>query len=145
MKKRIISFLTVLVMAFSLSAVTYAEVPTAGIEKPEFEEPGITPQYTYTDSCKASLSISGGTAYCSTKVSGKSTATKIQITMTLQKKTLLWWSDKSEWTTTVNSSTALFEKTASTGSGTYRVKAVCKVYSGSASESITVYSAEKKV
>lgn len=61
-EKRIISLLTVLVMTFSLSAVTYAEVPTA-----------------------------------------------------------------------------------SAGSGTYRVKAVCKVYSGSASESITVYSTEKKV
>lgn len=144
MKKRIISLLMVLVMAFSLSAVTYAEVPTAGIEKPEFEEPGITPQYQYAKECSATLSISGGTAYCSAKANGSS-VTKVQITMTLQKKTLLWWSDKSEWTTTVNSSTALFEKTASAGSGTYRVKAVCKVYSGSASESITVYSAEKKV
>ena len=49
-------------MAFSLNAVTYTEVPTADIEKPEFEEPGITPQYTYTDNCATTLSISGGSA-----------------------------------------------------------------------------------
>ncbi len=138
MKKKAISLLLVLVMLLGMSVSAYA------LEKPEFEEPEIQPLYTYAESCSAALTISGDTAYTSAKLTGKTTVTKIEITMTLQKKTLWWWSDSKTWNTTVSGSSATLSKTASIGGGTFRVKAVCKVYSGSASESITVYSAEKK-
>lgn len=143
MKKRIISFLTVLVMVFCMSAVTYAEVPTTGLEKPEFEEPGITPQYDYINSCIASLNISGGTAYCEVDIKGNH-VNKTTITITLQKKTLLWWSTEKEWTVTSYTINTNAIKTASVGSGTYRVKAEISVYGGTTTESTTIYSAEKK-
>lgn len=142
MKKRIISLLTILVMAFCMSAVTYAEVPTVSLEQPEFEESEIQPYYTYAKECTAVLQIASDTAYCDVSVTGSTSVTKIEITMTLQKKTLWWWGDKEEWTTTVSSTMAGITKTASVSSGTYRVKGVCKIYSGSSSESVTIYSAE---
>ena len=90
------------------------------------------------------LTNSSGNAKCTTTVNGYAgTATKIKITMTLQKKTLFWWSKDTSWTTTVSDYYASLSKTASVGSGTYRVKAECVVYSGSASETITQYSSER--
>lgn len=102
------------------------------------------PYYIYTSSVNVTLSNSSGNAKCTTTVNGYvDTATKIKITMTLQKKTLFWWSKDTSWTTTVSDYYASLSKTASVGSGTYRVKAECVVYSGSASETITQYSSER--
>ena len=52
-------------------------------------------------------------------------------------------SGNATWTTTVSDYYASLSKTASVGSGTYRVKAECVVYSGSANETITQYSSER--
>lgn len=145
-KKLLALFLSV-IMLCSLSMVTSAEtLANRGIEKPEFEEQEIQPMYDYTSNCSVTLSITNGTATCLTKLQGYSgTTTKIEITMTLQKKTLLWWSKVESWTTTVSGYYAALSKTASVGSGKYRVKAEFKVYSGSNSETITEYSVEKSV
>ena len=101
------------------------------------------PYYNYTSDVNVNLTNSSGNAKCTTTVNGYAgTATKIKITMTLQKKTLFWWSKDTSWTTTVSDYYASLSKTASVGSGTYRVKAECVVYSGSARETITHYSSE---
>ena len=91
------------------------------------------------------LSITNGTASCSATLTGiNGTTTKVVIKMTLQKKTLLWWSEAESWTATYNTYYGTLSKTATVKSGTYRVKAVYTVYSGSNSESITDYSDQKK-
>lgn len=102
------------------------------------------PMYEYTYSVLPSLSISGEKAACTTVVSGYSgTTTKIQIKMTLQKRFLFWWNEEESWSSTTNGYSATLYKTAAVDSGTYRVKAEITVYSGSKSETITQYSAEK--
>ena len=104
------------------------------------------PCFEYTNTTATTLSIStSGTATCSAKLNGyNGTTTKIVIKMTLQKKTLLWWSEVDSWSTTINNWYGSLTKTASVGSGTYRVKVEFTVYSGSNSEEITTYSQEKK-
>ena len=64
--------------------------------------------------------------------------------MTLQKHTFLWWSTVETWEGTFNDFFGTLSETIHVGSGTYRVKADFTVYSGSASEDITMYSQENK-
>lgn len=144
MFKRGLSLIMVIVLLFGLSAVSYAE-PVVPADKIIAEnEPSIQPMYDYTRNYVENLSISNGTASCSATLTGiNGTTTKIVIKMTLQKKTLLWWSEVEAWSATYNTYYGTLSKTASVKSGTYRVKAVYTVYSGSNSESITDYSSQK--
>lgn len=145
MSKRLVSVLLIVVMLFSLSSFASAEGAPI-IDKPEFENGNtVQPLYDYTDLCITNLKIVNGKASCTADLEGyNGTTTKIEITMTLQKKTLLWWSAKETWTATYNTFYGTLTKSISVDSGTYRVKAVYKVYSGSNSESITSYSSEVK-
>ena len=150
MFKRILSILMAAVMLFSLGTVVSAESESLTENESSvinyIEGNEIQPLYSYTNTVSTTISISNGQATCYTKVNGYSgTTTKIQIKMTLQKKTLFWWSDQQSWSSTTNGYTATLAKTASVGSGTYRVKAEITVYSGTKSESITQYSQEVKV
>lgn len=107
----------------------------------ESGESQIQPRYDYTATISCSLNNSSGKAQCVGVVGGYSgTTTKIVIKMTLQKKTLFWWSKVQEWSSTTNAHTAAMSKTVSVDSGTYRVKLVATVYSGSKSEEIEMYS-----
>lgn len=107
----------------------------------ENEESKIQPRYDYTGKISCSLNNSNGKAQCVASVIGYTgTTTKVVIKMTLQKKTLLWWSKVQEWSSTTNSYTAAMSKTVSVESGNHRVKLEATVYSGSNSEEITIYS-----
>lgn len=64
--------------------------------------------------------------------------------MTLQKKTLLWWSKVETWSKTEYSNLVEMEKSHSIDSGTYRVKVKATIHNGNAQETVDVYSAEKK-
>lgn len=142
MFKKILSVVMVIVLCCSLGLTANAQ----SISKSETaNDSSVQPRYSYTSSVSATLTNSNGKATCGTIVDGYAgSATKIKITMTLQKKTLLWWSEAETWTTTVNDYYLSFYKTVSVNSGKYRVKADIVVYSGSASESITKYSIEKE-
>lgn len=145
MCKKVISILLTLAlfcfMGFSSEAAASSNISTIT----SFESGNTAqPYYNYTSSVNVTLSNSSGNAKCTTIVNGYvGTTTKIKITMTLQKKTLFWWSKDTSWTTTVSDYYASMSKTASVNSGTYRIKAECVVYSGSASETITQYSSER--
>lgn len=111
---------------------------TGLIANAETTENQVQPRYSYTNTICATLTNSSGKAMCGADVEGYSgTTTKIVITMTLQKKTLLWWSKVEEWTTTSNTFYATLVKTASVDSGTHRVKVEATVYSGSKSEEVS--------
>ena len=139
MFKRIISLVLAFALCFTLGLSTQAvEVSPKTIA----DNSTVQPRYTYTSELNVGLTNSSGKAKCTTTVDAYSNATKIVITMTLQKKTLLWWSEAETWTTTVNDNFASFTKTASVGSGKHRVKSEITVYSGSKSETITKYSSE---
>ena len=147
MSKKLIALILCVVLLCCLSTVAYAENPVA-IEPNVLmqSDSGIMPCFEYTNTTATSLSISSsGTATCSTSLNGYTgVTTKIVINMTLQKKTLLWWSEVDSWSKTINDSFGSLTKTASVGSGKYRVKVEFTVYSGSNSEEITTYSQEKE-
>ena len=114
---------------------------TGLIANAETTENQVQPRYSYTNTISATLSNSSGKALCIGNVNGyNGTTTKIVLTVTLQKKTLFWWSKVQEWTTTANTYYATISKTVAVGSGTHRVKVNAVVYSGSKSEEITMYS-----
>ena len=145
MFKRGISLLMVLVLLLGFSVSSYAD-PVIPIDRIVTEnDSAIQPLYAYTRTYDESLSISNGTAKCTSSLTGiNGTTTKIVIKMTLQKKTLLWWSEVETWSATYNTYYGTMTKSTTVGSGTYRVKAVYTVYSGSNSESITDYSSQYK-
>lgn len=147
MTQKLMSLILSVVLLFSCCIQANAEtIPEVEMEQTLSAKEEIRPFDNYTNDCLVSLSISNGNASCYSELLGiSSRTTKIEITMTLQKKTLLWWSKVESWTTTVNGYYAALSKTKSVDSGTYRVKAEFKVYSGSDSETIKQYSAEKSV
>jgi len=104
----------------------------------ESAEKQVQPRYNYTSEISATLRNSNGKALCVGDVNGYSgTTTKIVLTVTLQKKTmLLFWANEKEWTTTSNTFYATISKTVAVDSGEYRVKVEAKVYSGSNYENV---------
>lgn len=146
MSKRIISVILSVILCSFIGLSVQAESATyLDNSRAINNSDTIQPYYNYASSVNVTLSNSSGNAKCTTIVNGYvDTATKIKITMTLQKKTLFWWSEVNSWTTTVSDESAYFTKTASVNSGTYRIKAECIVYSGSNSETITQYSSERE-
>ncbi len=110
---------------------------TGLIASAETVENQVQPRYSYTRGISATLANSGGKALCIGDVNGyNGTTTKIVLTVTLQKKTLLWWSKVEEWTTTANTYYATISKTVAVDSGTHRVKVEAKVYAGSNYENV---------
>lgn len=127
MFKKILSLVMCVVMLSGTGLIANAETT----------ENQVQPRYSYTHGISATLTNSSGKAMCVGHVSGyNGTTTKIVLTMTLQKKTLLWWSEVQEWTVTVNGYTAGISKTVTVDSGTHRVKVEAKVYAGSNYENV---------
>lgn len=100
------------------------------------------PTYSYTSDCSSSLSISGSTATCESKLLGYSgTTTKIVVKQILQKNNSGRWEDICSWThTSYTFFASVTNYKYSLTSGTYRLKSVFTVYSGSNYETITKYS-----
>lgn len=145
MLKKLISLLLSIILLCGFSTVAYAQSPnTIQQEETVQSEADIMPCFEYTNTTYTALNISSsGTATCTARLNGyDGTTTKIVIKMTLQKKTLLWWSEVDSWSTTINTWYGALTKTASVDSGKYRVKTEFTVYSGSNSEEITTYSQE---
>ena len=111
-----------------------------------FEDGAITDKvdarYAYTNRIESTLSISSKNATCQSTVQGSSkTVTKIVIKQTLQYKSGTKWLDVASWVKTVNTFSLRFNNTKyNIGSGTYRVKTIADVYSGSKYETVTAYS-----
>ena len=99
-----------------------------------------------TQKCNISLSFSGTTAHCTLDVYATDSDADITATIKLQKKGLLRWNDESSnYNYSIHSNTAELGNLYTVGSGTYRLKVVFTVYSGSASETITAYSDTLKI
>ena len=95
------------------------------------------PMYLYASNATSTLTINNGTAFCESTLSGTNDVTRIEATQYLEKKTLFWWSDVNSWSKTSYSKSLNMSNTEhNVGSGTYRLRTVFKVYSGSNSEEI---------
>ncbi|MBQ8202733.1 MAG: hypothetical protein IJZ75_00430 [Clostridia bacterium] len=127
MLRKILAFVMCVVMLCGTGLVANAEAA----------ENQVQPRYNYTNIITATLANSDGKALCAGSVTGyNGTTTKIAMTITLQKKTLLWWSDVQVWSRTTYTYYNDASYTKSVESGTHRVKVVATVYSGSNSETV---------
>lgn len=100
---------------------------------------GIMPLDLYTRSCRSTLTISGTTAKCESELKGyPDVTTKIVMTQILEKKsTGTTWTYVTSWSETFTDWQAFMTNYAyNLSSGTYRLRTVCTVYSGSAYENI---------
>ncbi len=139
-KKLLCFVMSIVTIALLCGTVAYAQ----GSITENFNSE-IQPCYEFTKSNNETLAISNDSALCGSTLTGYSgTTTKITIKMSLEKKVLWWWSEQTSWTATFNSYRGSLSKSYSVGGGTYRVKAVYTVYSGTQSETITGYSQEVK-
>ena len=111
------------------------------------EETVVQPRFSYTNMVVTALDITtNGTAYCSASVEGyDGITTKVEIQMVLQKSIKRRWTDMVTWEGTFNDVIGFLDEQTTVTTGTYRVKAVYTVYSGSAYEEITGYSQEKYI
>ena len=143
MCKKIIAMCLALAMLCSMGtmgAMAEQVAPAAVVE----DSQEIMPLYNYVTSTNTTLSISGTTATCYTKIQGISgTTTLVKITMTLQKKSWFTWNDVETWKLSSNTYKGSLNKNRTIESGTYRVKAEYTAYSGTASETFTKYSDTK--
>ena len=127
MKKTVIAILLALSVLFSTGISVYAyDVGNT-----------VSPYYLYTYSVKSTLIISGNTAYCKSEIKGDSTVTQIYATQYLEKKNGDKWDIIDYWSDSVNGkSLSMSNSKDNLDSGTYRVRTVGTVYSGSKSEPV---------
>lgn len=110
----------------------------------------ISPAYEYADSVSSRIYISEKTATCRSDADGCNVVS-ITVEQTLEKHSGWFWIwnsvDGANWTKTVNLNSISMSNTKSgLSSGTYRLKSVFTLTSSSGkTETITVYSDEKKV
>ena len=138
-------FTLLLIMALPLNILSASSssresVPTVTCT----EEPAQPNRYIHVKTTLTQLGISSGTAKMSGKLVGTpGTTTKVEITITLQKKGFLGiWSKVDGWFTSVNGYTATLQPTKAVGSGTYRIKVDYKAYAAVGNEAFTEYSAQ---
>lgn len=136
MLKRIISIL------LSLTAIFSFGLPASAARGNN----EISPNYLYTLSGSSSLYISNGTASCYSQLTGiSSKTTKVVGYQYLEKKNGKKWETVSggTWNDTSNGFMLTLDNTKeSLGSGTYRVRAVFTVYSGTKYETVEKTSKE---
>lgn len=111
------------------------------------EETVVQPRFSYTNFTFTGLDITTqGVAACTASVEGyDGITTKIEIQMVLQKSIKRRWTDMVSWEGTFNGVDGFLSELTTVTTGTYRVKAVYTVYSGSAYEEITGYSQEQYI
>lgn len=138
-KRKLLSIISVIMCLLSIYISTTSAYAAVAPNEQEIE-----PLYIYTQSNTASLKINNGTATCYATITGyPQLATKIKITMILEKRTLWWWDEVKSWTNTKEGYYHSLAKKCAVDSGTYRLRAVYVVYSANnKSETITGYSSE---
>lgn len=127
--KKLICFM--LAFMLSMSAISVVSVSACNEQDTVITE-AVQPRYAYTNSVKSNLSINNGKATCTSTVTGKSTATKIEATQYLEKRTLFGgWKEIDRWDKTVSSDYLYMSNSkGNLDDGTYRVRTVATVYSG---------------
>lgn len=129
MKRKVIAIMLAISALFSMG------VPVCAYNG----ENTASPYYLYTYSVESDLIIVNGTAYCKSIITGDSTVTKIYATQYLEKKNGDKWEivKGCTWSDSVKGkSLTISNSKDNLGSGTYRVRTVGTVYSGSNSEPI---------
>ena len=87
MLKRIISVILAVSLCFCVGLCVQAEGSSTLLSTAS--ESTVQPRYQYANTVATTLTSSSGKAVCGATLAGFSSVTKVKITMTLQKKTLL--------------------------------------------------------
>ena len=136
MKRKVIALLLALVSLFSLGICSSAYNGNNTV----------SPYYLYTSKAESKLSITNGVASCKSKLTGYVyLTTKIEATQYLEKKNGTSWETTIDrtWSDSTNSYILSMSNSKSNlSSGTYRLRTVFTVYSGTKSESIESLSDE---
>lgn len=144
--KKIISIVWAMAISLSLFSATPIYAVNDSLDSVEKEVELL--RYSYASSVSSMLTISSGTATCTSVATGNSSVVEINATQYLEKKSGNNWTAVSGGTWT-NSSNGNFFTTTNTksglSSGTYRVKTVFTVYTSSNSEEIEKISKEKTI
>ncbi len=131
MKKRLFALLTI-----SMALLMFLGVTVYAVEA----------RYAHTTSVTSTLNIYNGNAYCKSTAQGDSTVTQIDGTQYLEKKNDNDWDIVDSWSDSSKSNYLTMSNSKDNiGSGTYRVRTVFTVYSGSSSEVVEKISKEKTV
>lgn len=127
--KKLICFM--LAFMLSMSTISVASVSACNEQDTVITET-VQPRYAYVESINSNLSISNGKATCTSTIKGMPSATKIEATQYLEKRTLFGgWKGIDRWDKTVNSDTLYMSNSkGNLDDGTYRVRTVATVYSG---------------
>ncbi len=139
--KKVFSVLAVLLLCFSVPVTASASIVPVSVVQPFLE---------IVNDAQSKLYINGTTATCKSPVYGHSEVVEITAVQYLEKQGFLWiWGtyDNTTWSKTVNSNVLIMSNTK-TGltDGKYRLRTVFTLTDKyGESETITVYSDEKKV
>ena len=123
-----------------LGSFAVAERAAAAVIQP------VSPAYSYTSSCSSDLYVSGTTLSCGSTLFGYSgTTTKIEVFQTLQMlNSYGTWNDMCHWRdTSYTFNASVTNNRYSSANGTYRLRTIFTVYSGTNYETITKYSNNK--
>lgn len=136
--RRIVSIVISLIMVMCTATICFGESTMVNPAS------GVGLYYVNAESISSTLRINSGKATCSSSVMGKKGTTRIEITMTLQKKIKGSWNTVKTWKGSKNSTSYTLTNTLSVGRGTYRLKSVAVVYKGGKPDTVTKYSGTVK-
>lgn len=120
MKKRLFALLTI-----SMALLMFLGVTVYAVEA----------RYAHTTSVTSTINIYNGTAYCKSTAQGDSTVTQIDGIQYLEKQNGKNWDVVESWSDSSKSNSLTMNNSKdNVGSGTFRVRTVFTVYSGSSSE-----------
>lgn len=120
MKKRLFALLTI-----SMALLMFLGVTVYAVEA----------RYAHTTSVTSTLNIYNGNAYCKSTAQGDSTVTQIDGIQYLEKQNGKNWDVVESWSDSSKSNSLTMNNSKdNVGSGTFRVRTVFTVYSGSSSE-----------
>lgn len=120
MKKRLFALLTI-----SMALLMFLGVTVYAVEA----------RYAHTTSVTSTINIYNGTAYCKSTAQGDSTVTQIDGIQYLEKQNGKNWDVVENWSDSSKSNSLTMNNSKdNVGSGTFRVRTVFTVYSGSSSE-----------
>ena len=136
----------------AFAALSAVSVNAAASTVPTYESIySVSPYYQSASDAISTLTISGTTAKCESKLIGHSDVISCKVEQTLEKYSGWFWIwnnvDGACWTKTMNSNSILMSNTKSgLSSGTYRLKSVFTLTSSSGkTETITIYSVENTI
>ncbi len=126
--KKLISFLLASVISMTAFSVVLV---SAEAEQDTVITKTVQPRYAYLNSINTDLYINNGKATCASTIKGMPTVTKIVATQYLEKEVNGSWEIVSLWNKTSYTNTLYMSNSKSNlVSGTYRVRTVAYVYSG---------------